>query len=100
MRFINHHQVVITPVDSVKAHTQGLTCRTGQVCVCKYIVPEAILSKNVRREIRIEISPVLRQLLRAQHKNILVAQLVILDYRQSSKRLAQTDTVRKDATVE
>ena len=70
-----------------------------QVGVAEHVVVEAVLGEDVRREVRVVVRPVVRELLRGKHEHGLVAQLVVLDDRQRGERLPEADAVGEDAAV-
>lgn len=63
------------------------------------VIIEAVRSKQISAVIDGVDGPVLSQLLGTQHKDTIVAQLVVLDNRQCLKCLSQTNTVRNDASI-
>ena len=101
VRLVNHHQVVVPPIEARQIHPSGRTGIPGQVGVSQHGVPETVLQKRillVTIDSRVE-RPVFKQLARTQRQRSLVAQLKILDNRQSGVGLAQTHAVGQYAAV-
>ncbi|MPM29595.1 hypothetical protein SDC9_76135 [bioreactor metagenome] len=96
---VDHHQVVVAPVDTGQIQAERFTLRPRQVGMREDVVGEAILTEEVGGVVGVVVRPVLRQLFGTQHQHGLVAQLVILDDGQRGERLAQTDRVGEDAAV-
>ena len=65
----------------------------------EHVVVEAVGGEEIGGEVGVVVRPVLGELLRAQHENGLVAQLVVLDDRQCGERLPEANGVGEDAAV-
>ena len=65
----------------------------------EHVVVEAVGGEDIGGEVGVVVRPVLGELLRAQHENGLVAQLVVLDDRQCGERLPEANGVGEDAAV-
>ena len=99
MRLIDHHKVVVAPVDTVEPDATGLATSPGEVRVGKHVVVEPVRREDVRRQIGVVVRPVLGELLRGEHQDRLVAQFVILDDRERGEGLSEANAVREDAAV-
>ena len=73
---------------------------TGQVGVIENVVVEAVAREDVAAIVGAVERPVVAQPLRAEHKDAVVPQLVVLDDRQRLEGFAEPDTVGDDATAE
>ena len=100
MRFINHNQVVVAPVQTVKVKAVGFATGTVQVGMEKNIIPQTVSGNGVVYIIILIGIPVVGQLFGAENQNILVPILIILNNRQSSEGFAETHTISQDAPVE
>jgi hypothetical protein len=67
--------------------------------VAEHVVVEAIPGEEVGLEVAVVVQPVVGKLLRAEHQDGLVAQLVILDHRQRGEGFAKANAVGEDAAV-
>ena len=97
--FIYNHEVVVAPVDAFKVCTIRIAVGTRKVGVIKHIITEAVVNQWVIYIIAPVSNPVVKQFLRAQNENRLVAVFVILNDRKSGERLAKTYAVGKNAAV-
>ena len=100
VRFINHNQVIVAPVQTVKVKAVGFATGTVQVGMEKNIIPQTVSGNGVVYIIILIGIPVVGQLFGAENQDILVPILIILDNRQSSEGLTETHTVSQDAAVE
>ena len=97
---IDHHQVVIAPVDPVERQPVGVAVVAGQVGVIQHIVPQAILGNGVVGEVAAEGDPVVAQFLGTEYQHRLVPVLVVLYHRQGGKCFAKPHTVGQDTAIE
>ena len=65
----------------------------------KDIVGKAILDEDVGFKVAVVVEPVVGKLLRAEHKDRPVTQLVVFDDCKGRKSFAQADTVGKNAAA-
>ena len=99
MTLVYHHKVVVAPVDIRKVLSVGSATSARQVAMEKDIIAQAVFGNRIVQIIALIGNPVVVEFLRTEHQHRLVAVLVIFDDAQSGKRLTQTDTVGKYATV-
>ena len=101
MRFVDHHQVEIAPIQCREINAIDLAAFARQIGMRQYGVCEPVLQEGIEFAIVLgEIDgPVVTQLFRAQHQNAMIAKLEILDDREGGIGLAQANAVGKDATV-
>ena len=100
VRLIDHHQVIVAPVDhaNVDAHVRW-TLSTVQIGMEQYVVAQTILAQRVVDHVGAERHPVVLELLRAQHEHVAVTRLEVFDYSQRGKSLSQTHRVRQNTPV-
>src|SRR5690606_16438803 len=96
VRLVDDDQVVVAPVDAIKRRPKRLSTRAAQISVTEKIVGKSVCGEDVGAQVSIVIQPVVRQLLRTKHQDRLVAQLVVLDDRKCSERLAKAYAIRQD----
>lgn len=77
----------------------GASSAAGQIGVAEHVVVEAILGEKIGLEVAVVVQPVVGELLRAEHQDGFVAQLVVLDDRQRGEGFAQAHAVGQDATT-
>ena len=99
MRLVDHHQVVVAPVHVRQINVARGATVARQVGVVQDVVVEAVRRENVALVVGFVECPVVAQTLRRQHQNTVVAQLVVLDDRQSFEGFTEADAVRDDATT-
>ena len=99
VRLVDHHQVVVAPIDTIQRNAQRFSARAAQVGVAEHVVVEAISGEEVGLEVAVVVQPVVGKLLRAEHQDGLVAQFVILDHGQRGEGFAEADAVGEDAAV-
>ena len=96
---VDDDEVVVAPIHAVERDAERLAGRPGKVGVAQDIVVEAVLGKDVGGQVGVVVSPVVGELLWAQHQDGSIAQLVILDDRQRGERFPETDAVSQNAAV-
>ena len=99
MTFVYNHEVEVAPVDAFKVIAVGITIAARQVSMIENMIVEAVPQQRIIFIRTLERIPVVIEFLRAKHENTLVPRLVILDYRECGKGLAETYGVGKDAAV-
>ena len=100
VRFINHNQVIVAPVQTVEVKAVGIATGAVQVSMEKNVVTQTVCGNGVVYIIIFIGVPVVGQLLGAENQNVLVPILVILNNRQSREGLTETDTISQDAAIE
>ena len=98
--FVDHHQIIVAPVDSREIDLSRMAVLAGEVGVVQHVVAEPILRNGVVDVVALVGHPVFGELLGAEHEHGFVPVFVILDHSQRCKGLAQTDAVRKNAAIE
>ena len=99
VRFIDDNQVVVAPVQRGQVDLAGMATVAGKVCVVQDVEVEPVGGEKVAPVIDGVERPVFPELLRTQHKDAVVAQLVVLDDGQSLEGLSEADAVGNDAAV-
>jgi len=97
---IDHHQVVIAPVDPVERKTVGGAVVARQVGMIQHIVPQAVLGNGIVGQVAAEGDPVIAQFLGTEYQHRLVPVLVVLYYRQGGECFAESHTVGQDTAIE
>ena len=101
MAFVDHHQVIVAPVDGRQIDIPRPAAFAAQISVRKHRISEAVTHKRVEFAVILGLvhRPVVAQLLGAQHQHPLISQLEILDNCQRLESFAQPDAIRQDAAV-
>ena len=97
--FVDHHEVVGIPAQPGKIDAVRFALVSGEIAVIKHIVVQAVFGDGIIQIVSLERVPVVGELLRAEHEDVFVALLIILDDAQRGEGLAEANTVRKDATI-
>ena len=99
MAFVDNDKVEVAPVDTFKVIAVGVSITARQIRMVENMIVEAVTQQRIIFIRTLERVPVVIEFLRAKHENTLVPRLVILDYRECGKGLAETYGVGKDAAV-
>ena len=99
VRFINHHKIIVAPVQAIQVKTVGLSAIAGKVRMEQNIVVQPVRCNRVIDIVVLVCIPVFSQLLRAKHQHRLVSIFVILYNCQRSECFTKTDAISKDAAV-
>ena len=101
MTFVDHHQVIVSPVDTVNRKSDhGVAAVPRQIGMVENIVAQTVLGQRIIDKIAAIGEPIFCKLLGAEHQYIFVAFLIVFDDRERGEGLAETDTVRQyTATV-
>ena len=100
MAFVDHDEIVVSPVNLFNGEPYRRTSSvSGQVGMIGDIVAESVFCKRIINKISTKRHPVCRELFRAENKDVFIAPLVILDYRERGKGFTESDTVREDTSV-
>ena len=100
MGLVDDDEIVGAPVELLEVvalDRQSLV--TGQVGVVEHVVAQAIGGNRVVNVVLFVREPVVREALGAEHEHVAVEQLIVLNDREGSERLAQADAVCEDAAV-
>lgn len=73
MGFVDHHQVVVAPVDTVQGRAKGFATGAAQVGMAEHIVVKAVFGKDVGFQVAVVVEPVVRQFFRAEQQYRTVA---------------------------
>ena len=92
MALVNHDKVVGAPVEAIEgdagfAHA-ALAREVGMV---EHVVSQTVGGDGVVHHILVVREPVVLEFLRAQHQDVAVAALVVLDYGKGGKCLAEAN---------
>ena len=99
VRFINHHKIIVAPVQAIQVKAIGLSAIAGKVRMEQNIVVQPVRCNRVIDIVVLVCIPVFSQLFRAKHQHRLVSIFVILYNCQRSKCFTKTDAISKDAAV-
>ena len=100
MTLIDHNKIIVTPVDPVDWQSDWCHAAiSGKIRMVEDIIAEPISSQRVVYQIPAIGHPVLRELLWAEDKYVLIPAFVIFDDRKRSESFTKTDTVRQNAAV-
>ena len=94
MRFVDHQEVVVAPIDAIQRYPQGHALLPRQIGMRENIVVETVFGENIGRQIRIVIRPIFGEFLRAEDQHRFIPQFVVLDDGQCGECLPQSDAVR------
>ena len=100
MRLVNHHEVVVAPVQLRKVDADvGRTMLTPQIGVKEHVIPQVVGADGIVGGIRTVCHPVVMELFGAQDQHVAVSSLEILNHRERREGLAQADGICQDAPV-
>ena len=100
MALIDYNKVIVSPVNSIDWETDRRhSTVSGKIRMVEDIIAEPISSQRVVYQIPAIGHPVLRKLLWAQNKYVLVSAFVILNDGKCRERLTESYTVCKNAAI-
>ncbi|HUY28451.1 MAG TPA: hypothetical protein VMV27_13640 [Candidatus Binataceae bacterium] len=99
VRFVDHDEIVIAPVDVREIDFPGVAALAGQVSVIEHVVMKAVGGKAVAAIVGFVQRPVVAQPLRHEDQHAIVAQLVVFDDRQGLEGLTEAHAVGDDASA-
>ena len=97
--FIDYDKVVGIPPQPGKINAVRFALVSGKIAVIKHIVVQTVFGDRIVQVVSLERVPVVGKLLRAEHEDVFVALLVILDDAQRGEGLAEANAVRQDTAV-
>ncbi len=96
---VDHHQVVVSPVDVGQIDIPGQATVTGQVGMVQNVVVEPVGREDVAPVVGLVEGPVIPQAFGTEDQNPVVAQLEVFDDRQGLEGLTEADAVGNDAAT-
>ena len=99
VRFVDHHKVVVAPVDTRKVDPVRVPTGTGEIGVVEDIVVETVFGKDICFEVGVVIEPVFRKLLGAENQYRFIAEFIVFDDSQCRKCFSQPHTIRQNTAV-
>ena len=100
VRLINDHEVVVAPIHPIERHTADRVATLAkQIRVAQHVVVETILGEDVRDKVAFVGRPVIRELLRAEHEDRPIAQLVVFDDCEGGEGLPEAHAVGENTAV-
>ena len=95
VRLVNHHQVIIAPIDKTQINSIRGATLTTKIRMIKNIVIQAVISQGIILIIALKSIPVITQTLRTKNKNSLVSGFKIFNNTQRRKRFTKTHRIGK-----
>lgn len=99
MRLINHHKIVVAPVESLQINLTGFSTQASKVSMIEDVEVEPVFGKDVASIIDRVQRPVIAELLRAEHQDAIISEFIVLDDGQRLKGFAQSNAVSDDTAV-
>ena len=99
VRFINHAQVIVTPVNTAQINTVRVSTIPGQVGMEEHIVAQPVICNGIVNIVTLISIPILTKFFGTKHQNRLVSVFIIFYNRKSGEGFAQANTVCQNAAI-
>ena len=99
MRFVNHHEIVVGPIEGFQINVATHATVTRQIRVIEHVIVEPVIRKNIAGIVASVHGPIITQAFWCKHEYPVIAQLIVFDYCQRFERFTQAHAVCDDATL-